>query len=303
LFLLLHQITDPCSIIYADLGVRVSLTAICIWLGKDFLFGPIESYRAGWNELFEKSKAGFKITMAIIASSLIPVMGRWVVGQMSTPTVYGVYSFSVSLLSVILAFTSVIGTVIFPFLKRLNAETLLREFPRFILASDSLVLLALFAYIPLVLILQLIMTEYLPVLEYLHILLAMCLPLGRIQLVIAPYYKAMRMEKTFLLVNLNGVACMFCATAGAYLITQSVYFVAVSTSLVMVIHSTVAERFLLKKIGKNFLWKHFFRQVCLMAVFILAASFKSIIAFIAIYSPFLIVFLGSHLKEFKSRPK
>ena len=69
----------PTRMIIADTAVRAFILLLCVILGRRILFGKSEPLKSGWQELFEKSKAGFLITIALIASMLMPVLGRSIV--------------------------------------------------------------------------------------------------------------------------------------------------------------------------------------------------------------------------------
>jgi hypothetical protein len=159
-------------------------------LGGSFSLAKSASAREGFGALTEQTKAGINITLAIIASTFIPVCGRLIIEWNESIATYGIYSFAMSLLGIVMVFTVTAGMVIFPLLKKLDIEKLPAYYKKFVFICDTLIYVALLAYIPLVLIIQLIMTQYLPALDYLHILIVMCLPLGRMQLLMTAYYKA-----------------------------------------------------------------------------------------------------------------
>lgn len=273
---------DPVRMIGADTVARLIITVVCFVLGRKFLFGKAEPFKEGVKELFEKSKSGFLITIALIASMLMPVLGRMVVEKFEEIATYGIYSFAMSLLTIILSFTSVLGTVIFPLLKRMDEDEMLKSYSKFSTICDGFVTVALFLYLPLMFIVSNIMQKYIPALDYLHFLLAMCLPLGRAQLLITPYYKAKRYEKQLFYANLFGVAAMFAVLFGTYFIFKSVIAVAVGTTAVLTVWTFVAEMYLNRQ-NKNQIIKQTLAQFVVMVSFCVAGSFKSYILFAAIY--------------------
>lgn len=99
----------------ADFGVRIFVTVICLVLGRRFLFGKAEPIRIGLREFWEKCRYGLNITFALIAASFMPVAGRTIVEWNESAYVYGQYAFAMSILHIIVTFTSTAGTVIFPF--------------------------------------------------------------------------------------------------------------------------------------------------------------------------------------------
>lgn len=290
LVLIFAGITNYLPLIYADIASKIIITVICFILGRQFLFGKVKSLKPGLTELGEKSKSGINITLAIIASMFIPVAGRVIVQFSESTEVYGYYSFAMTLLTIIIAFTNTAGLVIFPILKRLPEEKLSEYYPRFSIICDSLIYLGLILYIPLWFIIVHWMQKYISVLGYMHVLLVMCLPLGRMQLLITPYYKALRREKAFFVTNGIGVAAMLLFTALSYLVFHSLLSVAAASSVVLTAWTVLTERYLLKNTACSFDNKKLIVQLVMMAGFVLAASFQNVLYFSAVYGVLLIVY-------------
>ena len=271
------------DVMLADFGVRIFVTVICLVLGRRFLFGKAEPIRIGLREFWEKCRYGLNITFALIAASFMPVAGRTIVEWNESAYVYGQYAFAMSILHIIVTFTSTAGTVIFPFLKRLSEEKLPEYYKKFSFICSFLIYIAWFAYIPVVWIVRYFMKEYIPVLSYLYILLAMCLPLGRSQQLLTSYFKAYRMEKAYLILNIVGVLAMMGITAGSYFIFHSIISVAISTTVTMTIWCLCAELYLYHNVGGNFSWKDKLIEFIMMLMFVVSSSFGSLVLFILIY--------------------
>lgn len=290
LCMLFMQKVDPMSMVVVDTFARFVITVVCIYLGREFLFGKCDGFKVGWNELFEKCKSGLMITIAVISSMLMPMLGRYVVELYEPIATYGIFSFSMSLLSIILSFTSVVGTVLFPLLKRMQTDAMTECYFDFSFISDTFVTLALYMYLPLLFIIQNIMQKYIPALDYLYILLAMCIPLGRMQLLVMPYYKANRMEKELLYANLIGVVAMIGTLFSAYAIFKSVNVVAIGTTSVMVVWTFIAELFLHKKGELKQVYKQTIAEIFIIITFCVAGSMKSYVPFLIIYTISVLVY-------------
>lgn len=294
--LLFGGYSDPTSMIVVDTVARFIITVVCFILGRNFLFGKAEPIKQGIKEFWQKSKSGFLITIALIASMLMPVLGRMVVERYEPIATYGIYSFAMSLLSIILSFTSVLGTVIFPLLKRMDEGEMIKSYSSFSIICNVFVALALFFYLPLMYIVINIMHKYIPALDYLHFLLAMCLPLGRAQLLITPYYKVMRYEKQLFYANVLGIGTMFISLFGLYFMFKNVIVVAIGTTCILTIWTFVAEIYLNRNEVKQVL-KQTLAQIIIMVSFCVAGSFKSYILFSTIYVIAFLVYLLLMKKE------
>ncbi len=296
LALIVAGITTSEYMIYSDTAARVIITIACIVLARKFISGKT-SIKPGISEFAEKSKAGINITLAIIASTFIPVAGRVIIQLNESIAVYGIYSFAMTLLTVVIVFTNAAGTVFFPLLKRLPEDKLPVYYGKFSFICDTLVYTALLAYIPLFIIIEKLMPEYVTVLAYMHILLVMCVPLGKMQLLVTPYYKAARLERPFFAVNIVGVIAMIGATAAVYSIFMSVVSVAICSAIVLTIWTVMTERYMIKKIGSAFDKTSLFIQSIMMAGFVIAGSFGNLYIFAAIYGFILAVYLTFFRKK------
>lgn len=290
LFLLFIGVTKSEPMMYMDFAVRILITIICIILGRDFLFGKGFNLAIGWQELLEKSKSGFNITLALIASMFIPVAGRVVIEWNESKESYGIYAFAMSVLSMIIMFTNTAGTVIFPTLKRLNQDHLADYFDKFSFVCNSLIYISFFAYIPVTLIIRHFMQEYVLALGYLPVLLAMCVPLGKMQLLITSYYKALRLEKPFLIVNLIGAATMLLSTSISYSIFHSTLAVALSTTSTLTVWCAIVEIYLKKRMKSRFDIKGFLIQIVMMCMFTISASFNNFTIFALFYGIVLVLY-------------
>lgn len=290
LALLFLKYTDPVRMICADTVARLVITVLCFILGRRFIFGKSSSYKEGFSELKEKSRYGFLITLALIASMLMPVLGRSVVEHFEPIGVYGIYSFAMSLLSIILSFTSVLGTVIFPLLKKMDPDEMSNNYVKFSVVCDTFIVVALFAYLPLMFIIKNIMVKYVPALDYLHLLLAMCIPLGRTQLLVTPFYKAKRFEKQLFWANIIGIISMFVVLIGLYMIFRNVIAVAIGTTIVLTMWTFFVEAYLYEERTKSVFLKQFFIQLFVMTGFCLAGLSKSYVLFTAIYSVVIVLY-------------
>lgn len=279
------------GMILMDTLARLLITLVCFILGKDLLFGKCAPFSEGLKELVEKSKAGFFITLAIISSMLMPVLGRSVVEHCEPIGVYGIYSFAMSLLTIILSFTNVLGSVIFPLIKRMDEGEMTNSYSRFATICDTFVVLALFLYLPLMFIVNAFLPKYLPALDYLHFLLVMCIPLGRAQLLVTPFYKAKRYEKQLFVANVVGVLAMFVVLYGAYFLFESVVAVAIGSTVILTLWTFAAELYLNRETGLTPIIKKTLLQVITMTLFCIAGSFRAYLPFTIIYSLTVLLYL------------
>ncbi|WP_312370243.1 lipopolysaccharide biosynthesis protein [Lachnoclostridium sp.] len=270
-------------IIMSDYIVRIFMTIICIVIGRKFIFGSKDNYKKGLKEVQRNCSIGIFITFGALASSFIPMGGRIVIEHNESIQVYGIFSFAMSLLGIIVTFTNTAGMIFFPILKKISKEKLSAYYPKIKEAYNCILYISLYSYIPAVFIINHFLPDYKSVLSYAFILFAMCIPLGKIQTLVTTYYKAFRMEQQYFFANLFGIILMITGTFFVYNIFETVQSVAVITTILFTIWSYGLEIYLLKKL--NYIINiHTFEELFVMLVFTFFASTQNILIFLTGYS-------------------
>lgn len=297
-------LTDHQSMILADTITRWGFAIVCVFIVRKMFIGSHEGVREGLVEFREKSSAGMNITLAAIAANIMPIAGKFVIQFVAPMSVFGEYSFGISLINIVATFTSAAGLVIFPMLKRLKKHEMADYFQMLSLVCGCLLFAAMFVYMPCKFLIQRYMTEYAAVLDYLHVLLIICVPLGRLQLLLLSYFKALRLERTYFVGNVIGVVVMLGATWCAYAVTKQVYAVALAASLVYTLWSMVLETRLVRKLGRQtHYWRGQIMNFCMMTAFVACASVDSLIGFVGCYAVAYGLYLLIRSKELKAALK
>ena len=298
--LLCMSIVDYRSMILGDTIARIIFVCLCLYIGRKLFFGKRVNIRTGLSELVQKSSAGIHVTLAAIAAGIMPISGKLVIQFNAPVDVFGEYAFGMSLINIVTAFTSAAGLVIFPLLKRLKDKGLADYFQTLSLACNILLFAAMFAYLPCRWLIQHVIPEYMPVLEYLHVLLIICVPLGRLQLLLLPYFKALRLERNYFIANIIGVVVMIAVTWLSYSLTQQILAVALTSTLIYALWSVILEVYLTKKLGNQ--THHCFDQsvnIIMMCAFVLCASSGGLVRFGISYGIVYCVYLALRWKDVK----
>lgn len=295
-YFILRKKTGYLTMILSDTGARYFSTIIICFIGYKFLIGKGSGIKSGIYELKTSISSGVKVMISVLLSGLIPMFGRVVIEYYEPIEVYGVYTFALSLLSIILTFTSTIGIIIFPMIKRITQDKLAAYYDKLSTAFEVFMSCAFIVYIPLVLFIKNYMTDYVDALNYLSVLISVCYPLGKMQLLLFSYYKAYRLEKDLLLMNAFALLSMIIGTFGTYLITKSVLGVACMTTVIMTIFLKISEKHLYKKMGILYRSVYYF-DISMMLIFILLSMFTNLVTFSILYSLSLLIFLFARRKR------
>lgn len=287
------------SMIWIDFIARVLVTAAIIIIGLYFLKGTHTTLKEGLQEAKENCFAGIFITMGALLAALVPVSGRVVLEKNASIAEYASYSFSMSVLGLVVTFTSAIGMVFFPMLKNLTQERMLDSYNKIEKTYLLVICLALGAYVPAVLIIKCFLTDYIDVLNYLYLIFALCIPLGKLQMVVTPYMKAFRMEKKYFAMNLAGVLCIFLGCEFVYFVTGSVYSVALVTLLLFMAWDVVVE-FCVKRQLKVGEISNILGEALIVIGFVLIAALKNMSVFVIAYSVVIIILLMMWIRRRKN---
>lgn len=153
--------------------------------------------------------SGIIIASTVLLLGLLPMCGRVVIQLLGDEIEYAMFSFAISMLSIILTFTNAIGTVAFPMLKNMDNTGNTAQHYMLKKLYDEILWVCLWAVVVINVIVENFLHEYVSVLEYFPILLAVCWPLGKVQSIIYPYYKVYRKEKEFLRICIIGIIITF----------------------------------------------------------------------------------------------
>ena len=194
--------------------------------------------------------SGIIVASTVLILGLLPMCGRVVLQFRGEIIKYAQYSFAISLLSIILTFTNAIGTVAFPMLKR-DSNALEGElYSQLILLYDRLLVGCLWLFVVIKFVVYRFLPDYIDIMMYFPIMMAMCWPLGKIQSIIYPHYKLARKEKTFLVVSLIFLAITFVASILGYL-SGEMLGLAVAALVCVLCYGCVLDIYYCKKIQEG----------------------------------------------------
>ncbi len=282
------------KMIIMDIMARVLVIFICMIIGRDFLFGKKDNFSQGMEEIKEKTSSGMRITLATVAATLIPISGRMVIQVNESIEVFGEYSFAMSLLQIVLVFASAAGAVLFPLLRKAKEDERANIYRKLSFAMQGLMYIALFVYIPIYYIIKWYLHDYVAVLEYVNFVILMCIPLGKMQVVMMPYYKMERLEKEYLVISILGNVGILLTTGVCYYIFGSVFGVAIAMSITGILWGRCTERYLLYKMGEKQDRKSDLSEAFVVIGFILGTYGKNIALFIILYTIILCIYFLYH---------
>lgn len=247
IYILLYVLAQGLSLIY------------CIVKGKAFVFSKQISMKKTLSEMIYNAKIGINLTFSNLASSFILGVGRVMIDATQGISSFGIVSLAISLTNFFLQFISQISMVLFPMLRQFDKEKMKKVFV-LVRGGISYLLCAILAlYVPVKFVLSIWLPQYKLSLEYLAILLPLCVFDGKMQLLYNTYLKVLRKEKMLLLINIIslGISAGLCSI-GAYVL-NNMMAVVICMVAAIAIRSLITNIYLSKIMGVsneiNVIWE------------------------------------------------
>ena len=271
----------------------------CAYKGREFIFFHQLPFRKTLTEMFYNAKIGINLTFSNLASSFILGVGRVMIDATQGISSFGMVSLAISLTNFFLQFISQVSMVMFPMLRQFEHEKMKHIFV-VIRGGISYFLCTILAlYVPLKYILCLWLPQYAVSLEYLAILLPICIFDGKMQLLYNTYLKVLRKEKVLLLINLIslGVSAILCAI-GAYVL-NSMMAVVICMVIAIAVRSLITNIYLSKLMSIpteiNVIWECVLSLIFILSNMVLPMATAFCVYLIAFF--FYCVFTRKNLKE------
>lgn len=234
--------------IYVFLYVLAQGVALvyCVCKGKTFVFSKQISIKKTLSEMFYNAQIGINLTFSNLASSFILGVGRAMIDTTQGISSFGIVSLAISLTNFFLQFISQVSMVLFPMLRQFEKEKMKKVFMLVRSGISYLLCAILILYVPIKYVLGMWLPQYKLSLEYLAILLPLCIFDGKMQLLYNTYLKVLRKEKILLFINVIslGISAGLCSI-GAY-VFNNVTAVVICMVIAIAMRSVITNIYLSK---------------------------------------------------------
>lgn len=260
-------------------GQGISLTYSMI-VGRRIIFSKLIKPSEAMKEMGVNISVGINLMLSNFASMLIIGSARLAVKARWSMVAFGKISLAVSLTNFFLLFISQVSMVLFPALKQTDKGNYKKYFHVIRDGIGALLPIIPLCYLPLSFLLGLWLPQYKISLEYLALLLPLCIFDGKMQLLCNTYLKALRKEKVILAINFMSVALsVILSCIGAFII-QSIIAIVIFISLSVAFRDVIAELYLSRLMHVSVL-KNLAGEFALAALFsVLSLSTGKIEAFL-----------------------
>ena len=279
-----------------DLGSDVFGVLFSLHNNKGLYFGKSLKIKETLEEAKKNISAGILLMISNWSSFLLTGSARMIIQWHWDKLTFGKVSFAFSITNLFLTFVTAISVVLFPSLKRTNKENLPGLYKKIRAVMNPVLIIILIFYYPGCWILKQWLPEYNNSLLYLGILLPIIIFSSKISLLTNNYLKALRKEKTMLIINLISVGAAICMFTFSAYVTNSLkillFFIVVAIMFCSILSESV--------VMKVFNIREFINEIVMALIFMFTTMMKSQIKGMLVYGLSIIVFLFINRKYIRN---
>jgi hypothetical protein len=231
--------------IMAKIIALIGLGYVC----RDIVFTKGVKLSVGIHEFWVNINTGVKLLFANIAGMLIIGIVRFGIERNWDVTTFGKVSFSLSISHFVLIFIAAVSVVIFPIIKRSEADRLPTVYDTLGALLSGGMLIFLIAFYPIQKILHFWLPHYYEAIQYFAILFPISMFETRTSLLINTYLKALREEKAMLFINGFSVLLSLIITVIVTVLFKNLTFAIMSIVGLQIVKCLIPDFYLQKKMN------------------------------------------------------
>lgn len=252
----------------------------CTYCARDILFQRNLPIRSTVSDSLQSIRVGIKLTLANISSMLIVGIARAIIDMNWGIAQFGQVSFALSLVTFFLTFVSQASLVLFPALRTADSDELKHFYQTINRFMSYTFPLAYLLYFPIAWVVTLWLPQYSDSMQYLALVMPICVFDTKMDICCTTYLKVLRMESQLLIINLCSVllstlGCLVCAS-----LFHSLPGVLLAATAVVILRSVFSERLINSKLSVRPTPMSFF-EVGITLVFAVTASFNHAWCFVS----------------------
>jgi len=226
---------------------------------------------------------GCKLLWALLASQLVIGIIRFAIEQKWGVLQFGQISLTISLSNMVVSCVSAIGVVIFPMIKRMQKDQMERMYtPTRTLMSVTIWGMMLF-FAPCKWILTRWLPQYAEALNYLALLLPLCLYESRTAMLTTTYLKAYREERNILKANAITVILSAAVAGLTVFFAENLTLAVLAISLLCMVKAYLSEFYVCRHLRFP-LWRELLIESGMMALFMLSGWYGGYLAALCLYA-------------------
>lgn len=265
--LLIAGIHTFLPMIIADLLAKMCSLAYAGYQCRRIIVTRPEPFKYALKESGTNIVIGINLMFANIASMLIIGLVRFSIERQWDVATFGKISLTMSVSNMLMVFINAVALVMFPMLRRTNADRLAGIYSAMRICLMMPLLGMLIFYYPIKEILSLWLPQYAESLIYMAILFPMCVYESKMSMLISTYLKTLRKERYLLLVNSVTVILSAISTYIFAFVMHNLNLLILSIVILLAFRCVFAE-LLLSRVLEISVKKDIVLELALTAVFV-----------------------------------
>lgn len=271
------------ALILCEILARILSMLYSFWVIRDMVCTRPAGRKDILGEARSEISIGCKLLWALLASQLVIGIIRFAIEQKWGVLQFGQISLTISLSNMVVSCVSAIGVVLFPMIKRMRGEQMERIYtPARTLMSVGIWGLLLF-FAPFQWLLSRWLPQYAGALEYLALLLPLCLYESRTAMLTTTYLKAYREERNILKANAAAVALSALAAVLTVFLAENLTLAVLSISLLCMAKAYMTEAYVCRHLAFPLL-RELLLESGMMALFMLSGWYASPLTAMSLYA-------------------
>lgn len=212
-----------------------------IYLSTHFKSFVFVKAKLDYLEVYNIMKTGVFLMLSNIASTLIIGVSRYFIDEKWDIEIFGKISLAISLVYFVLILLSQVSFLLFPYLRNISKEAQKKVFFNLNKKLSIALKVCILLYLPFTFILYKILPNYEESINYLILLLPICLFDGKMQIIYTSYFKNLFLQKKLLYINLISLVISTILTLIGVYYFDSLIFILIGIVVSIMFRSILAE--------------------------------------------------------------
>ena len=260
-------------LICVDFITKIISISIMVYLTKELWVGSLLPFEDAWKEFKENICIGSKLMFAGIFGMLLIGLGRIFIQFKYDIEAYSVYSFSISITSVVLTCVNAFSLVLYPAIKRIQQNNYSGVFISTNTCTRVFFMFAIMLYFPAYFVVNRFYVEYVSVLNYLHLMFVIIALQVKISILNNTFYKILRREHEMMRANLSTIIFFTVLLLLCYTIYDKIIIVPICTLVAIATRCYFSEKYLSNCLNIPFS-PFSLAEVIFIIIFLLLICFK-----------------------------
>ena len=271
------------ALILCEIIARVLSMLYSFWVIRDMVCTRPAGRKELLGEAGSEISIGCKLLWALLASQLVIGIIRFAIEQKWGVLQFGQISLTISLSNMAVSCVSAIGVVIFPMIKRMREDQMERIYTPVRTLMSVGIWGGLLFFVPFKWLLSRWLPQYAGALEYLALLLPLCLYESRTAMLTTTYLKAYREEKNILKANAAAVVLSGLAAWLTVFVAEDLTLAVLSISLLCMGKAYMTEFYVCRHLRFP-LWRELLLESGMMTLFMVSGWYGSHLTAMSLYA-------------------